>query len=225
MYPDVTVHAREDHESSCHKPQPEKIIALIGTLKEKMAAVADQTSESEKAIVRMETKIEYIIKGVDEIKSEVNNQIRGMKLLPQEIRQALPGLRSQDGSQCNKKCPAKIAGHESGGFWGLLCQCKLTAPDFFKARIIALGFYFFRYCSVEGVLWRLAGFFGLPVTILGHDFDQLPAVHGFCGFRQHPHRCVKGRVPFFRRRLRCVRRFHFDRRLTRERFVRCDNSP
>ncbi|MHC5121846.1 MAG: hypothetical protein ACYSO7_10145 [Planctomycetota bacterium] len=28
----------------------------------------------EKAIVRMETKIEYIIKGVDEIKSEVKSQ-------------------------------------------------------------------------------------------------------------------------------------------------------
>ena len=34
--------------------------AEIGTLKEKMDSVADQTSESEKAIVRMETKIEYI---------------------------------------------------------------------------------------------------------------------------------------------------------------------
>ena len=46
----------------------------IGTLKEKMESVADQTSESEKAIVRMETKIEYIIKGVDEIKSEVKSR-------------------------------------------------------------------------------------------------------------------------------------------------------
>jgi septal ring factor EnvC (AmiA/AmiB activator) len=46
----------------------------IGALKEKMASVADQTSESEKAIVRMETKIEYIIKGVDEIKSEVKGR-------------------------------------------------------------------------------------------------------------------------------------------------------
>ncbi len=46
----------------------------IGTLKEKMASVADQTSESEKAIVRMETKIEYIIKGVDEIKAEVKSR-------------------------------------------------------------------------------------------------------------------------------------------------------
>ena len=48
--------------------------AEIGTLKEKMDSVADQTSESEKAIVRMETKIEYIIKGVDEIKAEVKTQ-------------------------------------------------------------------------------------------------------------------------------------------------------
>ena len=48
--------------------------AEIGTLKEKMDSVADQTSESEKAIVRMETKIEYIIKGVDEIKSEVKSK-------------------------------------------------------------------------------------------------------------------------------------------------------
>ena len=48
--------------------------AEIGTLKEKMDSVADQTSESEKAIVRMETKIEYIIKGVNEIKSEVKTK-------------------------------------------------------------------------------------------------------------------------------------------------------
>ena len=47
----------------------------IGTLKEKMASVADQTTESEKAIVRMETKIEYIIKGVDEIKAEVKGRV------------------------------------------------------------------------------------------------------------------------------------------------------
>ena len=45
--------------------------AEIGALKEKMASVANQTSESEKAIVQMETKIEYIIKGVDEIKAQV----------------------------------------------------------------------------------------------------------------------------------------------------------
>ena len=48
--------------------------AEIGTLKEKMDSVADQTTESEKAIVRMETKIEYIIKGVDEIKAEVKTR-------------------------------------------------------------------------------------------------------------------------------------------------------
>ena len=48
--------------------------AEIGALKEKMDSVADQTSESEKAIVRMETKIEYIIKGIDEIKAEVKSK-------------------------------------------------------------------------------------------------------------------------------------------------------
>ena len=48
--------------------------AEIGALKEKMDSVADQTTESEKAIVRMETKIEYIIKGVDEIKAEVKGR-------------------------------------------------------------------------------------------------------------------------------------------------------
>ena len=36
-----------------------------------VASVSDRASESEKAIVRMEAKIEYIIKGVDEIKAEV----------------------------------------------------------------------------------------------------------------------------------------------------------
>ena len=46
----------------------------VGALKEKMESVADQTSESEKAIVRMETKIEYIIKGIDEIKAEVKTK-------------------------------------------------------------------------------------------------------------------------------------------------------
>jgi hypothetical protein len=39
-----------------------------------VASVSDQASESEKAIVRMETKIEYIIKGVDEIKAEVKSK-------------------------------------------------------------------------------------------------------------------------------------------------------
>ena len=43
----------------------------IETIDEKMNDVSGQVSESEKAIVRMETKIEYIIKGVDEIKAEV----------------------------------------------------------------------------------------------------------------------------------------------------------
>ena len=43
----------------------------IAGLAKRVETVSDQTTESEKAIVRMETKIEYIIKGVDEIKAEV----------------------------------------------------------------------------------------------------------------------------------------------------------
>jgi len=39
-----------------------------------VVSVSDQASDSEKAIVRMETKIEYIIKGVDEIKAEVKGK-------------------------------------------------------------------------------------------------------------------------------------------------------
>jgi hypothetical protein len=39
-----------------------------------VASVSDKASDSEKTIVRMETKIEYIIKGVDEIKAEVKSQ-------------------------------------------------------------------------------------------------------------------------------------------------------
>lgn len=46
----------------------------IELLKRDVVSVSDQASESEKAIVRMETKIEYIIKGVDEIKAEVKSQ-------------------------------------------------------------------------------------------------------------------------------------------------------
>ncbi len=36
--------------------------------------VSGQTTEADKAIVRMETKIEYIIKGIDEIKVEVKEK-------------------------------------------------------------------------------------------------------------------------------------------------------
>jgi len=43
----------------------------IAGLAKRVETVAGQTTESEKAIVRLETKIEYIIKGVDEIKAEV----------------------------------------------------------------------------------------------------------------------------------------------------------
>lgn len=46
----------------------------IEALKRELASVSVQASDSEKAIVRMETKIEYIIKGVDEIKAEVKSQ-------------------------------------------------------------------------------------------------------------------------------------------------------
>ena len=46
----------------------------IDALHREVASVSDQATESEKAIVRMETKIEYIIKGVDEIKAEVKSK-------------------------------------------------------------------------------------------------------------------------------------------------------
>ena len=45
----------------------------IEKIDEKMSNVSGQVSESEKAIVRMETKIEYIVKGIDEIKAEVKS--------------------------------------------------------------------------------------------------------------------------------------------------------
>ena len=46
----------------------------IETIDKKMNNVSGQVSESEKAIVRMETKIEYIVKGIDEIKAEVKSE-------------------------------------------------------------------------------------------------------------------------------------------------------
>ena len=49
-------------------------IADIEKIDEKMSNVSGQVSESEKAIVRMETKIEYIVKGIDEIKAEVKGK-------------------------------------------------------------------------------------------------------------------------------------------------------
>ena len=46
----------------------------IDSLKREVASVSEKASDSEKTIVRMETKIEYIIKGVDEIKAEVKGR-------------------------------------------------------------------------------------------------------------------------------------------------------
>ena len=54
--------------------QNAKIVAnstSINTLTDNVASISSQATESDKAIVRMETKIEYIIKGIDEIKVEV----------------------------------------------------------------------------------------------------------------------------------------------------------
>ena len=46
----------------------------IDALKREVASVSEKASDSEKTIVRMETKIEYIIKGVDEIKAEIKSK-------------------------------------------------------------------------------------------------------------------------------------------------------
>ncbi|MCF7955340.1 MAG: hypothetical protein K9M75_06030 [Phycisphaerae bacterium] len=48
--------------------------ASIDALTDRVKTVTSQATESDKAIVRMETKIEYIIKGVDEIKAEVKGR-------------------------------------------------------------------------------------------------------------------------------------------------------
>ena len=56
--------------------QNAKIVAnttSIESLSGQVETVASQATESDKAIVRMETKIEYIIKGIDEIKAEVKD--------------------------------------------------------------------------------------------------------------------------------------------------------
>ena len=47
--------------------------ASITALSGQVTNVSSQATEADKAIVRMETKIEYIIKGIDEIKAEVKN--------------------------------------------------------------------------------------------------------------------------------------------------------
>ena len=48
--------------------------ASIDALSGQVTNVTSQATESDKAIVRMETKIEYIIKGVDEIKVELKGR-------------------------------------------------------------------------------------------------------------------------------------------------------
>ena len=46
----------------------------IDMLSSQVENVSSQATEADKAIVRMETKIEYIIKGIDEIKAEVKGK-------------------------------------------------------------------------------------------------------------------------------------------------------
>ena len=46
----------------------------IDVLSKQVGTVSSQATEADKAIVRMETKIEYIVKGIDEIKAEIRAQ-------------------------------------------------------------------------------------------------------------------------------------------------------
>ena len=46
----------------------------IDALSKQVGTVSSQATEADKAIVRMETKIEYIVKGIDEIKAEIRAQ-------------------------------------------------------------------------------------------------------------------------------------------------------
>ena len=46
----------------------------IDMLSTHLENVSSQTTEADKAIVRIETKLEYIIKGIDEIKAEVKGK-------------------------------------------------------------------------------------------------------------------------------------------------------
>ena len=46
----------------------------IDMLSTQVENVSGQTTEADKAIVRIETKLEYIIKGIDEIKVEVKGK-------------------------------------------------------------------------------------------------------------------------------------------------------
>jgi len=43
----------------------------IDILSKQVGNVSSQATEADKAIIRIETKLEYIIKGVDEIKAEI----------------------------------------------------------------------------------------------------------------------------------------------------------
>ncbi|MBM4104508.1 MAG: hypothetical protein FJ263_10790 [Planctomycetes bacterium] len=45
--------------------------ANVELLTKRMDSVSKQTADSEKVIVRIETKVEYIMKTVDEIKAEI----------------------------------------------------------------------------------------------------------------------------------------------------------
>ena len=46
----------------------------VELLNKQMDVVSQQASESEKVIIRIETKVEYIVKTVDEIKAEVKGK-------------------------------------------------------------------------------------------------------------------------------------------------------
>jgi uncharacterized protein YllA (UPF0747 family) len=49
----------------------------VELLNKRMDVVSQQASESEKVIIRIETKVEYIMKAVDEIKTEIKTKKAG----------------------------------------------------------------------------------------------------------------------------------------------------
>ena len=59
--------ANQNSRITANKANIESLAAQVGN-------VSSQATEADKAIVRMETKIEYIIKGIDEIKAEIKAQ-------------------------------------------------------------------------------------------------------------------------------------------------------
>ncbi len=59
--------ANQNSRITANKANIESLSAQVGN-------VSSQATEADKAIVRMETKIEYIIKGIDEIKAEIKAQ-------------------------------------------------------------------------------------------------------------------------------------------------------